>query len=109
MVDTKLVEVYRAKDDIQAGLLKCALEAEGIPAHVNEDSTGSMYPSFWWAGARILVTTDKASAAFAILRRLEESQVRRTTQPTTQKMPDGFLKRSLRVIWMLVSRLALFG
>jgi hypothetical protein len=108
MVDTSLVEVYRAKDDIQAGLIKCALEADGIPAHVNEDSTGSMYPSFWWAGARILVTADKASEAIAILHRLEESRMHRTADPTAPKLPGGFLKRLLRFFWMLVSRLALF-
>jgi hypothetical protein len=75
VADTRLVEIYRAKDGLEATLFKFALESAGVRAQVI--SGGAVYPGLWWDTARILVTQTDAEKAAAILRDLEQSRTGR--------------------------------
>jgi hypothetical protein len=73
MSDARLVEVYWARDALQAQLLKYALEDAGIQVRVNGESVAATDPGLWWASVRILVAEDDAAKAVTILHDLEKS------------------------------------
>jgi hypothetical protein len=69
-----LVEVYRAKDGVQAHFMKNALEDAGIAAWVVGDLLqGAIagFPMGWSSLPRILVSEANAAKAAKILRTLE--------------------------------------
>jgi hypothetical protein len=72
----RLVEVYRAKDSVQAHLLRSALEDEGIRAVVEGDllqgALGEV-PVGWSTAPRLLVEESEAAKARALLERWESS------------------------------------
>jgi hypothetical protein len=74
MSERSWVEVYRAKDSLQAHLLKSALENAGINAAVEGDllQGGVSQPGAWWAAPRIMVAECDAVRARTILERLED-------------------------------------
>ncbi len=77
MSDTKLVEVYRALNSIDALLFQDALEAAGISARITEQSVAALDPNLWWAAPRILVAEADAAKAVAIVREVEKSLTRK--------------------------------
>jgi hypothetical protein len=68
------VEVCRAENGVEAHLLKAALEAAGIPAHVTEESTAALRPNLWWAAPRVLVPPERAAEAAQLVRELQASK-----------------------------------
>jgi hypothetical protein len=75
MSDAHFVEIYRAANSLEAGLLKGALEEAGIPTRVTDESIAALYvPSIWWASPRVLVAEGDAAKAAVILRELEAAR-----------------------------------
>jgi glycosyltransferase involved in cell wall biosynthesis len=72
--DRDFVEVCRVENAVEAYLLKAALEASGIPAHVTEESSAALRPNLWWAAPRVLVPADRAEEAARTLRELRASK-----------------------------------
>jgi hypothetical protein len=81
MADAKFVEVYRAKNSIDAHLLKNALDDAGIASQITEESVASMRPNLWWACPRLLVAETDADKAGAIIREIEASRLGKSRQP----------------------------
>jgi hypothetical protein len=80
MADTSFVEVYRAKNSVDAHLVKNALGDAGIAAQITEESVASMEPNLWWACPRLLVAETDTDKATAIIRELEASRLRHSRQ-----------------------------
>lgn len=80
------VEVYRAKDSLQAHLLRSILEEEGIPALVDGDmlqgAVGEL-PAGWASAPRIMVEERNATQARALLERWESSSDLPTSRQAT--------------------------
>ena len=75
MNDSRLVEVYRAKNVPQAHILRSALEDDGIRAFVEGDmlqSSMGEVPFGWMTAPRIMVAESNAETAREVLRRFEE-------------------------------------
>lgn len=85
MSDTRFVEIYRAENDIAAHLIKCSLEAAGIPTQITEESHGALrgLNPIWWASPRILVAEAQAEEAVAIIREIEAARATRTASGNT--------------------------
>ncbi len=75
----ELVAVYRAKNGIEAHLLKNALEAAGISAQVVGEALAATESNLWFAAPQILVKADQAEQAARMLRELEEARLSRAT------------------------------
>ena len=75
----ELVMVYRAKNGIEAHLLKNALEAAGISAQVVGEALAATESNLWFAAPQILVKADQAEQAARMLRELEEARLSRAT------------------------------
>ena len=77
MSERRLVEVYRAKDSVQAHLLRSTLEEAGIRTLINGDllqgALGEL-PAGWASSPRLLVEEDDAANARSLLERWESSQ-----------------------------------
>ena len=75
MNERRLVEVYRAKDSVQAHLLRSGLEEMGIRAIVEGDllqgALGEI-PMGWSTAPRIMVDEPDAAKARESLERLEQ-------------------------------------
>lgn len=74
MNERQLVEIYRARDSLQAHLLKSALEEAGIRAVVEGDLLQSgigEIPAGWSTAPRITVEEADAASAREILEKLE--------------------------------------
>ena len=72
MNDSRLVEIYRAKDGIEAALIQGALEDAGIRVRVEGgllQATGRL-PFGWTTSPRIIVFENDAARASEILREL---------------------------------------
>ncbi len=69
MLDAKLVVVQSCGNQIEAELVKGALEAAGIDAMIQADTAGRMREHLAWSGAgfKILVREEDAAAARDIL------------------------------------------
>ncbi len=80
MAGTDFVEVYRAKNSVDAHLLKNALEDAGIAAQITEESVASMEPNLWWACPKLLVAETDANQATAIIREIEASRLGQSRQ-----------------------------
>jgi hypothetical protein len=74
MIERRLVEVYRAKDNFQAHLVRSSLEGAGIQAFVEGDllqgALGGI-PVGWSTAPRIMVEEHHAKKAREILERFE--------------------------------------
>jgi Putative prokaryotic signal transducing protein len=72
--DSRLVEIYRAKDGIEAALIQGALEDAGIRARVEGDqlqgSLGGRLRLGWTTSPRIIVFENDAARASEIVREL---------------------------------------
>src|SRR5262245_17426442 len=74
MSERDLIEVYRARDSLQAHLLEAALESAGIRAVIEGDLLQGAIgeaPAGWSGAPRILVDSRDAPAVRAIITRLE--------------------------------------
>ena len=74
MSDSKLVEVYRAKDSVQANLLKARLEDAGIQARIEGemlDALAGAVPFGCPTSPRLLVSEADAPRARNILTEIE--------------------------------------
>jgi hypothetical protein len=84
MSEGRLVEVYRAKDSLQAHLLRSALEAAGIHALVEGDllqgAVGEL-PVGWSSAPRIMVEEHDATRARTLLERWESSGPSKASDP----------------------------
>lgn len=72
-----LVEVHRARDSMQAHMLKAALEAEGIEVQIVGESLQAVIggvPPGWQTAPQLLVPENRAEEARRILQRLDRSQ-----------------------------------
>jgi len=67
MNDAELVVVGTFLNRIDAELAQGALEAANIKAIVSADDAGSLRPSLWLGGVRLLVRAEDAKEAGAIL------------------------------------------
>jgi hypothetical protein len=74
MGDTTFVEVYRAKNSVDAHLVQNALGDAGIDSQIAEESVASMEPNLWWASPKLLVAQTDAQEATAIIREIEASR-----------------------------------
>jgi len=85
MSHTPFVEIYRAENAVAAHLLKGALEAEGIPTQITDESISALRgPNpIWWASPRILVAEVDAAKAVAIIRDMETARAERSTSGDT--------------------------
>lgn len=75
MSSEDLVEVYRARDGVQAQLMASALEDDGIRAFVDDHlqtSVGS--PPGWTTAPRIMVPQSDATRARTLLERIEQGE-----------------------------------
>jgi hypothetical protein len=80
MSNAPFVEIYRAENAVTAHLLKGALEAEGIPTQITDESISALRgPNLWWASPRILVAEVDAAKAVAIIRDIETARAERST------------------------------
>lgn len=72
MNDSKLVEIYRPKDGIEAALIQDALEDAGIRVRVEGEllQASGRLPFGWATSPRIIVFENDAARASAILREL---------------------------------------
>lgn len=76
MPDQRLVEIYRARDNIHAHLIRSALDDAGIRAEITGESLqGALgeIPFGWPTAPRILVAEADAPRAREIIDRLEDS------------------------------------
>jgi hypothetical protein len=75
MNESKLVEVYRARDSFQAHLLRSALENAGIPALVQGDLLHGAVAALaeWFSAPRIVVEASDATRARTLLEQWERS------------------------------------
>jgi hypothetical protein len=80
MADTNFVEVYRAKNSVDAHFLKNALEDAGISSQITDESAASMRPDLWWTSPRLLVAETDAAKAAAIIREIEASRLGQSRQ-----------------------------
>jgi hypothetical protein len=73
MTEGRLVEVYRARDSLQAHLLRSALENAGIPALVQGDLLQGAFaaPAEWFSAPRIVVEASDAVRACELLEQWE--------------------------------------
>jgi len=84
MSDTRFVEIHRARNAIDAHLLKAELEAAGIPVQITDESVAALQmPTPWWAAPRILVAEADSAKAAAIIRELETQYQSRSTSGKT--------------------------
>ena len=65
------VEVYRARSDIEAEMLRSLLEDAGITAVVFREGLGAIYPGAR-AQTRVMVARDQAEAAIAVIRAAQQ-------------------------------------
>jgi hypothetical protein len=70
MNDSRLVEIYRAKDGIEAALIQDALEDAGIRVRVEGDLLLVGRPCGWTMLPRLIVFENDAARASTILREL---------------------------------------
>jgi hypothetical protein len=94
MSDSRVVEVYRAKNGAQAHLLATALEEAGIKAEIQGENLHPLSLTavnlisdspLWWAAPRILVLEEDAERAGQLL--LEWESRERTKAQETEGMP----------------------
>jgi hypothetical protein len=94
MSDSRVVEVYRAKNATQAHMLATALEEAGIKAEVQGESLNTLSLTavnlisdapLWWAAPRILVMEEDAERAGQLL--LEWESRERIKAQETEGMP----------------------
>jgi len=68
MPEAEFIEIYRAKNAVEAHLVAAALEQAGIAVQITDESTAGMYPDFWWSAPRIVVAAADAEQAAAVIR-----------------------------------------
>ncbi|HEV7999294.1 MAG TPA: DUF2007 domain-containing protein [Planctomycetaceae bacterium] len=74
--NTQFVEIYRAENVVIAQLLKGALEDDGIPAQITDESYAALAGGnpIWWESPRILVGAVDAARAAAIIHEIEAAR-----------------------------------
>jgi signal recognition particle subunit SEC65 len=80
MSSARFVEVYRAKNPVEAHLIKDQLEAAGIAVQVAEEAVNTVYPGIWWASPRILVKEAETANAAVLIREFEAAQKARAIE-----------------------------
>jgi hypothetical protein len=85
MPNTRLVEIYRAENDLTAQLLKGALEREGISTQITDDSYAALAGGnpIWWESPRILVAEVDAAKATTIIGEIEAARAKRSPSDNT--------------------------
>jgi hypothetical protein len=85
MSNARFVEICRAENVVTAQLLRSALEDEGIPAQITDESYAALAGGnpVWWESPRILVGEVDAARAAAIIREIETARRTRTAPDNT--------------------------
>jgi len=87
------VEIYRARDVVDAHIVKAALAAAGISSHVEGENVAATEPNLCWANPRVIVDSGDAPKAAKLLGDLQET---RGKYPATAPLADSGHRPTVR-------------
>lgn len=81
-----VVEIYRARDVVDAHIIKAALAAAGISSRISGENVAAAEPNLCWANPCVVADSADAPKAARLLSDIQES---RGKHPTTAPLGDS--------------------